>query len=242
MIGAAPEMATPAGIEATVALEDPVLRNLRITLTYHDLTHALTRILGDRNLSWCSFGCWASKTAGTFIRRELLPAFWKDLLEETLPVLLDGKLQPALRALGSGAAPGKDLIERTLTRALGPVAGEIALGNLMVFAEIGGAFARFVEAAGDCVAPDPARIERFLRGFRSGPPEAGGQDLLREAFASFVEAAYEQDPKRKAELVLLGNLLVGYQSSGGCSGTSRDRSTRPSTTCSSRSSSAPSGP
>ena len=63
--------ATPERVEEIVAMEDqPELRNLLITQTYHELSNGLAEMLGNQNGNWCTFGCWASRTAGRFIRRE----------------------------------------------------------------------------------------------------------------------------------------------------------------------------
>lgn len=202
---------TPDEVHAIHTIPDPIVRNLRITLAYHDLTHALTRLLGDRNLSWCSFGCWASKTAGTFIRKDALPIFMKNLLEETVPILFSSKLTAVFRPFRGESHFGREILERTLRNALEGVSDEIAKGNQMVFEEIGLAFAELVAAADGRQTLDLARCDRLLGNLKEGTPESGGQTLLRQGLEAFIEASYEQDPKRKAELMLLGNLRMGYQ-------------------------------
>lgn len=72
---------TSAEIDAIVRMTDPVLRNLHITQTYHVLTIALTDLLGEENVAWCAHATWASKTAGFFIRKEVVPGLLRDLLE-----------------------------------------------------------------------------------------------------------------------------------------------------------------
>ena len=61
-----------AEVAEILAIRDPVLRNLWITLAYHDLALRMTRIVGARNVSWVAFATWASKTAGVSIRKEQL--------------------------------------------------------------------------------------------------------------------------------------------------------------------------
>jgi hypothetical protein len=56
---------------------------------------------------------------------------------------------------------------------------------------------------------DREKLTRFLTRFDRGPTEAGGQDTLAEALTHYYEAMFERSPKRKAELVLLGNIKVG---------------------------------
>ncbi|MGD2114625.1 MAG: hypothetical protein PVG07_06225, partial [Acidobacteriota bacterium] len=53
---------------------------------------------------------------------------------------------------------------------------------------------------GVSAAGPPGRMETRLR---------GGQDLLRESMRAYYAARFEPDPKRKAELILLGNALGG---------------------------------
>jgi len=54
---------------------DIVTRNFRITEMYADLSLAMSALLGDGDANWLTFGLWASRTAGAFIRGE---ATWVD--------------------------------------------------------------------------------------------------------------------------------------------------------------------
>lgn len=63
------EIPTVAEIDRITAMSDLVLRNLLITQTYHLLSAALARRLGECS-NWCTFATWASKQAGQTIRRE----------------------------------------------------------------------------------------------------------------------------------------------------------------------------
>src|SRR5262249_19104655 len=56
-------------VDEIAAAADPVLRNLRITLAYHDLSAALSARLGP-GANWCTFATWASRQAGHTIRGE----------------------------------------------------------------------------------------------------------------------------------------------------------------------------
>ena len=64
-LGPAPDAVEIARI---VARDDPVQRNLEITLGYYRLSHALRRRLGPEDANWCTFGVWASRRAGRTIR------------------------------------------------------------------------------------------------------------------------------------------------------------------------------
>src|SRR3990172_1692562 len=48
---------------------DPVIRNLQITQTYHDLSGAIARLTRG-HANWCAFATWASRQAGQTIRQE----------------------------------------------------------------------------------------------------------------------------------------------------------------------------
>jgi hypothetical protein len=58
---------------------------------------------------------------------------------------------------------------------------------------------------------DRERFERFLDGIglRPGYSESGGQDSLRQALVHYHEAMFQPEPKRRSELILLGNFKVG---------------------------------
>ena len=54
---------------------DPILRNLKITQGYRDLSVGMAHLLGNHNVNWATFATWASKTAGLSIRKEDVPRF-----------------------------------------------------------------------------------------------------------------------------------------------------------------------
>lgn len=55
---------------------DAGVRNHLITRTYHDLSCSMRSLMGDTDANWLSFGTWASRTAGEFIRGEAMPVRW----------------------------------------------------------------------------------------------------------------------------------------------------------------------
>jgi len=59
-------------ISAIAEQDDPAIRNLWITWSYYRLNLAMEAVIGHRDLSWCGFATWASKTAGIFIRQDSL--------------------------------------------------------------------------------------------------------------------------------------------------------------------------
>ena len=175
----------PATVAEIARMKDPVLRNYRITQTYHDLSGRMGHVLGSQEANWCTFGAWASRQAGQTIRKQDLPGLVREIIERT-----------------PGIGPVVGIAAQRVSHA-------IARGNQRVFADIAPAYARFIAAFESTQTPDPARLEAFLSTLRPGPVERGGQDLLREGFKSYYAAKFEGDPDRKSELLLLANSLVG---------------------------------
>jgi hypothetical protein len=202
---------TPTDVQTIAALTDPVVRNLRITQCYHDLSQAMAaRTRPDAN--WCTFATWASRQAGSTIRNEDLDRLIERTVSEALAAPDAAVVVEALRELGS--RDDVAAIRRTLRAALGidrafaRASDAVALGNLKVFAEIGAVFARFIaERMGD-PALDPTAIAGFQATLRSGEPP-DGQEYLRRAFGHWYAALFEPDAKARAERMLLANLYVG---------------------------------
>ncbi|MCB9759658.1 MAG: hypothetical protein H6739_07430 [Alphaproteobacteria bacterium] len=181
-----PAALTVADAHRIATMDDPVLRNLNITWSYHRLLCDWTWLVGARNLSWSAYAVWASKTAGRFIRRELLPR--------------------RARSAGQLAPPARRFISEAITH----TATHVARGNQLVFAELGPLFARGLALWGVKHRRDPARRDALLAELRAGPAEEDGQDLLIRAFTHYYDAMFEDRPRRQAELILLANALVGY--------------------------------
>lgn len=182
---AAPALPDRALIARVAAMSEPVQRNLWITHIYHRLEVALAERLGDDDVSWCAYGTWASKTAGRFIRGEVVP----------------GVLRP-LVARGH-------VLGRLIARVDARVRERIAFGNRHVFAELAPAFRELVDLLDLPPSSRPAAAAEFLAGFAPGATEDGGQDTLRRAFAAYLAAAETRAPKPRAERILLANTLVG---------------------------------
>lgn len=178
-----------AEVAAIVAIDAAVLRNLKITQAYHDIALALGRALCSHNLSWCGYASWASKTAGGFIRGDALPAPLRTLGE-------DPRLPPGL--------------QRRVQQVLAEVRSCAAAGNLKVFAELGPCFVQLIETLHAPVALQAERRETLLAGLRPGASAQDGQDLLREAFTAYLDAAAMPEGKARAERIFHANALVGY--------------------------------
>jgi hypothetical protein len=191
---------TTARVREIVALdEQPVLRNLLITDTYHRLTLAMAQLQPGGDLAWPVFATWASKQAGAFIRQEEIPR----ALFETLEL----ERVAMVRAILDG-----------ITR-------YIIGGNKIVFEELGLAFAGFIESFADPSARTEANLAALLANFSEGesmPDEVtvtpdgklerkydGGQSLIRTALRHYFEALHETQVDARAELLLLANVECG---------------------------------
>lgn len=202
---------TQAEVETIIRMEDPVLRNLHITQTYHVLTLALTDVFGETDASWCAQATWASKTAGQFIRKDVLPGLMRDLLERA-DVVTRGIAELQDRLLGAwGASVGIPFVlSRALEAATDEVARHVARGNLIVFEELGPLYTAMLEAFRGLTRPDPGAVERLVSRLAPGPIEEGGQDMLIRAVRAYHDAIFTQELRKRAELMFLANALVGY--------------------------------
>lgn len=194
---------TPERVSQIVHMEDrPVLRNLLVTHGYHRLSVAMAELLGEDS-AWPVFAVWASKQAGAFIRGDE-PSLG---LRERIDAHPEVGPYAAARAVLHG------------------ISLHLAGGNTIVFQELGAVFARFHGAFADPAARTEAHLHGFLAGLSEGPSEPdvvelrddgtlvrrrmGGQTMLREAMGHYFAALHERDAARRAELVLLGNVLCG---------------------------------
>lgn len=185
---------------------NPVLRNLRITQCYHDLSAELARVIDIGNANWSTFATWASRTAGISIRDEELPRVALELLRDE--ARLRPRLGPFLTWIYRHTGAKVDLPEQA-RETIRRVSEEVADGNRKVFAELAPLFARFVGAMASPAAERPPRLQGLLADLRPGPSDRGGQDALRQAFSSYAAAAGESDPATRAQLILLANCQIG---------------------------------
>jgi hypothetical protein len=199
-------------IDRIARLNDSILRNLQITQCYHELSECLA----ERNgfcANWCTFATWASRQAGQTIRQEdLIRAFEERFfLSPEISVALED-INAKLVQLGARLQAGFSAKE--ILQAFNPAAAfarasdAVARGNKKVFEEIGFHFARFLQMFRVGNRFDRDQTARFCAGLRPGEPP-DGQQLLREAFAAYSEAPF-QDGNQKSELMLLANIAAGY--------------------------------
>jgi hypothetical protein len=204
---------TVAQAHAISAMADPVLRNLKITQGYHDLKIALTRLFGAKNVTWCGYATWASKTAGKFIRGEGVPERMRDALAGV--ARLEASIARVNRALGGlyqDATAETSFISETLGEVSRGVTKGVAQGNLIVFQELAPLYAAWLDTfETPPVARDQEAIDAFIATrLTPGAVENGGQDLLIQAFHAYYDCMLEKDGGKKAQYMFLANALVGY--------------------------------
>lgn len=215
--------------EQIVAMDnDPALRNLFVTLGYHDLASAFVDMFGVENRNWCSFAIWASRTAGTFIRDDEVPRMFHGLLEASPHAR--GAMDKVNQGLHEVTPDAKldhhsEGVFAHVRQALHDVQWNIMTGNKVVFAEIGEMFSRFVHTFKGVSSPDDTKLAAILDHYTTGdalpdeivvqsdgtrqPVKRGGQGWLRGAIENYYKALYETDADAKAELMCLANCLTG---------------------------------
>ena len=209
-----PAAPTVAEVERIAALTDPVVRNLQITQCYCELSRAVAARTGDAPANWCTFATWASKQAGQTIREEDLARAFERLFANS----------PQASSLGNAAvesvaelstSSGPEGVWDAMWEAIEPTSAferasdAVARGNRKVFEEIGREFARLLALPTAGGAIDPPEFGSFHDSLRPGDPP-DGQGYLKLAFSSYAAAFRESNLKRRAELMLLANLAIGW--------------------------------
>ena len=198
-------------VDAIGSIADPVIRNLRITQCYHELSAGVAERVAP-GANWCTFATWASRQAGQTIRGEDFERAAADILRSPeVAELIAGVVRLAARDFGAVThLTFPDSIARILDveGALRRAADAVAIGNRKVFVEIGREFARWCATAAASGTPDAAATAAFSVDLRTGEPP-DGQRLLREAFAAYADACRAPNGTDRASLLLLANLLIG---------------------------------
>jgi hypothetical protein len=215
--------AVPSPSIEEIANDDanPVLRNLRITLAYYDVSQRLAARTGGDVINWCSMACWSSKSVGTYIRSEELPPGLRAVLAS------HGDVNARVSEVAPGVAHhAADHLERVAREVLGDVSQYLVIGNKIVFAEVGSVFNAFADRFPAKADRDDRALDEFVATLAPGDAEPdrvtvdpstgrlttapqGGQGWLASAARHYYEAAFTPDPKCRAELVLLGNGEIG---------------------------------
>jgi hypothetical protein len=179
-------------VDEIVAINNPVLRNLKITVAYGRMAREFAGWIPGPDLSWCAFGTWASEGVGGAIRRHHTD---KSFPLKVLRFVRRGSYEEIAAAASTAFAEG----------------------NQAVFDHIGRAFARFHEA----LAEDSATaIDDALAGMSDVPGRSHRKvklDLeisppvrLADGFTLYLRARDEPDPARRAQLVAAANLCLAH--------------------------------
>lgn len=201
-----PILPTEEEVRAIAALQEPVLRNLQITQCYFELSQAMKMRTGAC-ANWCTFATWASRQAGQTIRKEDLLRAWERLFTPAT--------DRALNDVATETQREEEDIRQRLWAVLDPVniinhaSDAVARGNQKVFAEIGLEFARFLAICGQDGSYDENKLTLFCKELRDGDPP-DGQGYLQQAFTWYYKAFFEPNAKKRAELILLANIEIGF--------------------------------
>lgn len=203
---------TPHQVVEISAIQDRIIRNLRITDCYHRLSLAMTARTGAC-ANWCTFATWASRQAGSTIRAEDFEDRLADHLRPGWTVLHPA--QSLWRAwLRRGVFSPETPLGRLVRAVHSPfdaferASEAVAVGNLKVFAEIGFVFARYLQSCPAEAPVESPEVASFLASLRAGPPP-DGQDHLRRAFTYYHQQAFEPSFETRMQLILLANLEIG---------------------------------
>src|SRR5687767_13393472 len=126
---------TVGEVDAIAAMGDPVIRNLRITQCYHELSQSIA-VRVSPGANWCTFATWASRQAGQTIRGEDFERAANDIIgSPEIAALVTGAARMAARDIGRGA---QDTLVAAIRRVIDPeaalrrAAGAVAVGNRKV--------------------------------------------------------------------------------------------------------------
>lgn len=209
-------------VRSIAAIEDPVVRNERITEAYRRLSDQMCAFIGGPFANWCTYAIWSSRTVGGALAGRDLPLRAQQLLrrvvrDEAARARVEGRLRAAL--------------PRTRTTYAVPLAD----GNRDIFVEVGASFTRFLAHLGADIVADERHLDEALEtivgedfgdgaatasgGPRDAEPAAGSSRppamataapaLLREGLRYYYAARFAESADQRSELVLAGSLLVG---------------------------------
>lgn len=198
-------------INEIIFCPDPVLRNLQITQTYSEINQALSELLGKNNVSWCAYATWASKTAGKFIRLENVDAAIDEFLrDQDWAQEILAALPGAFNWFAQKIQIKHSFLLKILNETAQASAAEVGQGNLLVFAELAPLYGHFLQMISAQSAQRQTELAVFLQHLKQSQSEAEDQQKLIQAYTAYQSAIFENEPKAKAELIFLANVLVGY--------------------------------
>jgi hypothetical protein len=189
-----------AEIEEICELRDDVYRNQWITFAYWTISQRLRGLIGT-NASWCTFSTWSSRTIGQNLRLDNANRRVEELVLDPHTAVSRADNRFVLR-----------LQYRVSTRDDGAAQRVLALGNRLIFHEIGYAVTAFLDWADRNPTFDPAAWADYRASItpyeESDLFPAADVEQLRDALECYYVAAHTPGAAERAELVLRGNVLL----------------------------------
>jgi hypothetical protein len=186
-------------VKEICCLPDDLYRLRWVSYAYYDIHKRLARNFG-KNASWPAFARWSAYTISEALRLDRPNKRLAEVLRENaLPDKVSGPLvaiQRRLRSLDDGAMPVV-----------------LALGNRLVFHEVGWTMVEFLDWIKANPEPNEADFARYKVSIQ--PTEetdffrACYVDWLRDGVEAYYRAWHDPDEKRKAQHILRGNILIG---------------------------------
>jgi hypothetical protein len=190
-------------VEEICKLRDDAYRNRWITFAYWKISQRLGELISD-NASWCTFSTWSSRTIGENLRLDKATRRIEELIydEETS---ISWRDHPWFLRLQY----------RMSTRDNGAAQQALALGNRLIFHEIGYAVIQLLE----WIEQNPGFDLRAWQAYRQSAvepyepndlfPPADVDKLWRGLDCYYEATDAGSDTEEKAQLVLRGNVLLG---------------------------------
>jgi hypothetical protein len=196
---------TTTDVEDICSLRDDAYRNRWITYAYWSISQRLREQLIGNNASWCTFSTWSSRTIGENLRLDKATRRIEELIYDEQTSISPRDHSWLLR-----------LQYQMSTRDNGAAQLALALGNRLIFHEIGYAVIRLL----DWVAANPGSPLEEWQQYRATelqpypekdlfPLPRSGPEQLWTGLDCYLKAAQTQNDRDKAQLVLWGNVLLG---------------------------------
>lgn len=192
-----------AQVEEICKLQDDVYRNRWITFAYWRISQRLHDLIGD-NANWCTFSTWSSRTIGENLRLDKATRRIDELIYDKQTSISPRDHPWLLR-----------LQYRVTTRDDGAAQRALALGNRLIFHEIGYAVIQLLEWVAQNPNFNPAAWRAYsasqVKPYPSNnlfPP--ANEQQLRDGLDCYYKATNPQiAEQQQAELVLAGSVLLG---------------------------------
>ena len=186
-------------VKEICCLPDDLYRLRWVSYAYYDIHQRLAENFGE-NASWPAFARWSAYTISEALRLDRPNKRLADVLRENaLPEQVTGPLvavQRRLRSLDDGAMP---IV--------------LALGNRLVFHEVGWTMVEFLNWIKQHPKPDDDAFARYKRKIQPTKEtdffRACYPDWLRSGIEAYYKAWHENEPETKAQYILRGNILIG---------------------------------